>query len=160
MLRRHAGRCARLAWIDVHSGLGESGVGERILACRADDRAAFARAQAWWGPGVTSMYDGSSTSANLSGNCFEAIYDECPQAEYTGIGLEYGTQPIDTVIAALRADHWVARLGDAAPPALREAARDAMRAAFFTDTPEWKQAVLAQGRAATLQAVEGLAARP
>ena len=156
VLRRHAGRCARLAWIDVHTGLGESGVGERILASRAGDAPALARARAWWGP-VTSMFDGSSTSANLSGNAFEAVYDECPQAEYTGIGLEFGTHPIDTVIGALRADHWLARLGRAAPPAQREAVRRAMREAFFTDTPAWKEAVLAQGHEAAAQAIDGLA---
>jgi hypothetical protein len=26
---------------------------------------------------------------------FEAAYEECPQAEYTGIALEYGTLPMD-----------------------------------------------------------------
>jgi hypothetical protein len=158
VLRRHAGRCARLAWIDVHTGLGESGVGERILASRADDTAALARAKSWWGD-VTSMYDGSSTSANLSGNAFEAVYDECPQAEYTGIGLEYGTHPIEAVIGALRADHWLARAGAAAPPGMRAGVRQAMRAAFFTDTPEWKAAILAQGREAVAQAIAGLASR-
>jgi len=156
VLRRHAGRCARLAWIDVHSGLGESGVGERILASRVDDAPALARAKAWWGS-VTSMFDGSSTSANLSGNAFEAVYDECPQAEYTGIGLEYGTHPLEAVFGALRADHWLARLGDAAPAAQREAVRRAMREAFFTDTPAWKGAVLAQGREAAEEAIDGLA---
>jgi hypothetical protein len=157
VLRRHAARCARLGWIDVHTGLGASGVGERIFACRPDT-AALARAQAWWGT-VTSMYDGSSTSANLSGNAFEAVYDECPKAEYTGIGLEYGTLPIDAVIGALRADHWVARLGAGAPPAQRDAVRRAMRTAFFTDTPAWRQAILAQGRDAVAQAIDGLAGR-
>ena len=157
VLRRHAARCTRLGWIDVHTGLGESSVGERIFACRPD-AAALARAKAWWGD-VTSMYDGSSTSADLSGNAFEAVYDECPRAEYTGIGLEYGTHPIDTVIGALRADHWLARLGAAAPPAQRDAVRHAMRTAFFTDTPAWRQAVLAQGREAVAQAIDGLAGR-
>jgi hypothetical protein len=157
VLRRHATRCARLGSIDVHTGLGASGVGERIFACRPDG-AALARAQAWWGT-VTSMYDGSSTSANLSGNAFEAIYAECPQAEYTGIALEYGTLPVDGVIGALRADHWLARLGAAAPAAQRDAVRQAMRTAFFTDTPAWRQAILAQGREAVEQAIDGLAGR-
>ena len=61
VLRDHGTRCARLAWIDLHTGLGPNGHGERIFACRDDD-AAYARAKAWWGD-VTSFYDGSSTSA-------------------------------------------------------------------------------------------------
>jgi hypothetical protein len=48
VLRQHAVACDRLGWIDLHSGLGESGVGERIYAGR-DDPAAQARAKAWWG---------------------------------------------------------------------------------------------------------------
>ena len=47
-----ATRCARLGWIDLHTGLGPSGHGERIFACR-DDAAALARARAWWGEEVT-----------------------------------------------------------------------------------------------------------
>jgi hypothetical protein len=48
VLRNHGQRCARLAWIDLHTGLGPSGVGERIFAGR-DDAVAIARARAWWG---------------------------------------------------------------------------------------------------------------
>ena len=65
VLRDHGTRCARLGWIDLHTGLGPNGHGERIFACR-DDAAAYARAKAWWGD-VTSIYDGSSTSAVLTG---------------------------------------------------------------------------------------------
>ena len=66
---------SRLAWIDLHTGLGPSGHGERIFACR-DDAAAYARAKAWWGD-VTSIYDGSSTSALLTGMMWLAAYEEC-----------------------------------------------------------------------------------
>jgi hypothetical protein len=158
VLRRHGSRCARLGWIDLHSGLGERGVGERIFSCR-DEAASLARAKAWWGSRVTSTYDGSSTSANLSGEAWAAAFDECPQAVYTGIGLEFGTEPLDKVLAALRTDHWIARQGDAVDPARREAVRRQMHAAFFTESSEWKQAVLAQGREAVMQGVDGLASR-
>jgi hypothetical protein len=158
VLRQHGTRCARLGWIDVHSGLGASGVGERIFACR-DDAAALRRAQAWWGPQVTSVYDGTSTARDLVGNVWEAAYDECGQAEYTGIGLEFGTQPMEIVLEALRADHWVARSREDLPQALRDGVRLRMHEAFFTDTPAWKQAVIAQGREAALQGVLGLARR-
>ena len=156
VLRQHASQCRQLGWIDLHSGLGESGVGERIFACR-DDAAARHRAQAWWGNRVTFTEDGSSTSSDLHGNLWHAVYDECPQAAYAGITLEFGTQPQDVVIAALRHDHWVARRRDPHDAQL-EATRAAMRHAFFTDTPAWKQAVVAQAREAASQAIEGMAA--
>ena len=77
VLRRHAGAARRIGWIDVHTGLGPSGHGEKIFAAR-DDAAALARTRAWWGPEVTSFYDGSSTSATLTGVMFNAFHDECP----------------------------------------------------------------------------------
>ena len=156
VLRQHAARCRLLGWIDLHSGLGESGVGERIFSALDEDGAKH-RAKAWWGNRITFTEDGSSTSSDLHGALWHAVYDECPQADYAGITLEFGTQPSEAVLQALRYDHWVARRHDPHDEHL-EAARTAMRHAFFTDTPEWKQAVLAQTRAAAVQAVDGMAA--
>lgn len=129
-------------------------MGERIFACR-DDAAALARARAWWGQGVTSIYDGSSTSAFLTGMAFNAVYEECPQAEYTGLALEYGTVPFEEVIEALRGDHWLHRHPEA-PPALAQAIRARLLAAFYTDTDAWKGQVISQARQAMFQAVDGL----
>ncbi|MCC6851265.1 MAG: DUF2817 domain-containing protein [Comamonadaceae bacterium] len=156
VLEEHGRRCTRLAWIDLHTGLGPSGHGERIHADR-DDAAALARARRWWGPEVTSIYDGSSASALLTGMLFNAAYEVCPQAEYTGLALEYGTQPLEQVTQALRADQWLYRHPEA-PAAQRDAIARAMREAFYTDAPEWKQRVVAQGLQAARQALAGLAA--
>ena len=155
VLQDHARRCARLAWIDLHTGLGPSGHGERIFSAR-DDAATLARARAWWGPAVTSIYDGSSTSARLAGMAFEAVYGECAQAEYTGIALEYGTLPLADVMQALRADQWLENHPEA-PAAQRAAIKRATRDAFYTDTPAWKRQVVAQAHEAALQALAGLA---
>jgi hypothetical protein len=156
VLQDHGRRCARLGWIDFHTGLGPSGHGERIFACR-DDAAALQRARAWWGADVTSIYDGSSTSALLSGLMWLAAYQECPQAEYTGIALEYGTVPITEVLDALRADQWLENHPEVgAPQAV--AIKQRLRDAFYTDTPAWKQQIVAQAFEATTQAVKGLGA--
>ena len=45
VLQDHATRCERLAWIDLHTGLGPSGHGERIFT-GPDDGASVARASA------------------------------------------------------------------------------------------------------------------
>jgi hypothetical protein len=156
VLRQHGATCRQLAWIDIHTGLGESGGCERILACRDDDTARR-RAKAWWGNRVTFTEDGSSTSSELHGNLWHAAYDECPQAAYAGITLEFGTQPQDVVIAALRHDHWVARRRQAHDEHA-EPARAAMRHAFFTETPAWKAAVVQQAREAAVLAMDGMAA--
>ena len=154
VLRQHATRCERLGWIDLHTGLGPNGVGERIFACR-DDAAAFARAKSWWGD-ITSIYDGSSTSALLTGLMWLAAYEECGQAEYTGLALEYGTKPQQDVMLALRADQWLENHPDADDDA-RRAIKRQVRDAFYTDTDEWKARIVAQGIDAAYGAVRGLA---
>ncbi|QCB48102.1 M14 family metallopeptidase [Hydrogenophaga sp. PAMC20947] len=161
VLRDHGQAARNLAWIDLHTGLGPSGVGERIFASREDEQA-LQRARAWWGGGgttpITSIYDGSSTSAPIKGMMWSAIFDECPQAGYTGIALEYGTVPIESVINALRGAHWLA-LHPEAPEALQQDIRRVVRDAFYTDTDEWRAQVVVQARQAMFQAVDGLSGR-
>ena len=160
VLRKHGRQASDIAWIDLHTGLGPSGVGERIYAGR-DDAAAEQRARQWWGgpdgQGLTSIYDGSSSSAFLTGLMWGAIYDECPQARYTGMALEYGTLPLMDMIMALRADHWLHNHPEA-PPELAERIHQQLRDAFYTDTDAWKGQIISQARQAMFQAVDGLAA--
>jgi hypothetical protein len=156
VLRDHGRHCRRLAWIDLHTGLGPSGHGERIFACR-DDAKALSRARAWWGPQVTSIYDGSSSSSLLTGMMWLAAYEECPQAEYTGIALEYGTRPLVEVMTALRAEQWLENHPEA-PAEQARAIKQALRDAFYTDEDEWKERVVTQAVEAVGQAVQGLSA--
>lgn len=158
VLREHASRAKHIAWIDLHTGLGESGVGERIWAGR-DDAQAIARARSWWDGGgatpVTSIYDGSSTSALLTGLMWESIHDECPQASYTGIAMEYGTVELSQVINCLRADHWL-YLHPEASPELAACIKADLKAAFYVDSDAWRGQIVAQGRQSMFQAVQGL----
>jgi Protein of unknown function (DUF2817) len=156
VLQKYAQQCQNLAWIDLHTGLGPSGVGERIFAC-ADDAAAYQRAKAWWGQGITSIYDGSSSSPMLTGLMWMAAYQECPQAQYTGIAMEYGTQPPDQVMRALRGDHWL-QLHPEAPDALRQHIKQDLMNAFYTDTDTWRSQIVTQAMDALHQAVNGLSA--
>ena len=154
LLRQHAAQRAALGWIDFHTGLGPAAHGEKIYAGRnqEDD---FARARRWWGPEVTSSHDGSSTSAERTGVMYLAAYQECPGIEYTGIALEFGTVPLERVFHALRADHWLHNHRHA-PTAQRGAIQREMRDVFFTDTPQWKRAVVSQARADALAAIHHL----
>lgn len=158
VLRDSAQMARKIAWIDLHTGLGPSGVGERIFACK-DDQAALARARQWWGGNgatpVTSIYDGSSTSAFLTGLMWMSVYQECPQAEYTGLAMEYGTLPFPEVTQALRAEHWL-NIHPEASPALARQIKQQMMDAFYIDTDVWKDRIISQARQALLQAVDGL----
>lgn len=158
VLGAHGGAARRIAWIDLHTGLGESGVGERIYAGRNDPEA-IERARRWWGGGgatpLTSIYDGSSTSAPLTGMMWSAVAEECPAAEYTGIALEYGTLPILQMLQALRAEHWLHQHPEAPAEQAAQIKAD-MLTAFYTDTDAWRGQIISQARQALFQAVDGL----
>ncbi len=158
VLRDYGGRASRVAWIDIHTGLGPSAVGERICACR-DEPVALARARAWWGSDgstpVTSIYDGSSTSALLTGLMWNSVYTECPQAEYTGIALEYGTYPMERMIAAMRAEQWL-QLHPQADGVMARRIKQDMLDMFYVDTDAWKARIVDQARTTLAQAVQGL----
>ena len=157
VLRRYAASRRRLAWIDFHTALGPYGHGEKIFS-GPNDRAMIDRAKKWWGIDVTSFYDGSSTSAELTGVNYQAPLAECPGVESTGIALEYGTLPLLQVLQALRADQWL-RNHPEAEAATRTAIKRQVRDAFYCDADDWKGMVYGQARAAMLQALQGLSAK-
>lgn len=157
-LREHARACKRLAWIDLHTGLGPSGHGELIFSGRQTP-ASLERARQWWGPEVTSILDGSSVSTEVKGTVTQAVYEDCPQAEFTGVALEYGTLPPDQVIDALRADQWMQNHPEQVDTATRQRIRRRLRDVFYVDTDEWKAAVVTQGRLRAQQALAGLQLR-
>lgn len=158
VLRRHAAGRQRLSLIDFHTGLGPRGHGERIYNGRAVD-ADLARTRDWWGAGVTSFLDGSSSATPLVGINGNALYDECPDAERAAIALEFGTVPLRETFQALRADHWLHNHADA-PTALRASIRQQMRDAFFVDADDWKRQVVGQARETALTAIARLAPAP
>ena len=65
VLRGQASTLTRLGWIDLHTGLGPRGHGEKIWAGR-DEPEAIARARAWWGAEVTSAFEGSASASQVS----------------------------------------------------------------------------------------------
>jgi hypothetical protein len=154
VLREFGSERSRIGWIDVHTGLGRRGGSERILAAR-HDAATVARARAWWGGAITSTQDDSSSSPALHGQMWSAVYDECPQAQYTGIAVELGTAPRLEVLQALRADQWLARHPEAPEP-LRRSIKQRMRRAFYVETDGWQQHAASETIAAVRAALDGL----
>jgi predicted deacylase len=175
LLATHCASAAQLAWIDLHTGLGSSGHGERMFGygveklqssdaasqakVQAKKQAALATANAWWSNNgatpLTSTEDGTSVSAALTGTISDVGAQECPNTDIVKMTIEYGTVPPLAVLQAMRSDQWN-QLHPQAPAALREANSQAMFKAFFTDTDEWKTAVVAQGVQAMQQAIDGL----
>jgi hypothetical protein len=145
----------RIAWIDFHTGLGPWGHGEKIYNGR-DVASDIARAKACWGQDVTSFFDGTSTSAKLTGVNHNAVYDSCPGVEYAGIALEYGTLPLPEIFMALRADQWLSNHPDV-DAHTRATIKRQVRDAFYGDRDDWKQMIVDQAWTATRQALAHLA---
>ncbi|MEQ1594109.1 MAG: M14 family metallopeptidase [Casimicrobium sp.] len=160
ILRDYTRHTRKLGWIDIHTGLGPSGHGERIFAQCANAHSEYERAASWWaGAGhtpVTRADLGESASTVLSGTTNTVVSTECSNAEATKIVLEFGTQPPLAVLEALRADHWLHNHPHT-PSALAHRIRQQLRDVFFVDTDLWKQQVIAQGQEAIHQCVTGMA---
>lgn len=156
ILETHASRYAHIGWIDVHTGLGPRGHGEKIYAGRRND-AEVARARQWWGADIAVPYQGSSASVDITGHLAGLIYQACPDASPTLMALEYGTVPFDDIVLALRGRNWL-RANPDAPPALRRDILQATQDAFYCHAYDWHGMVLGQSRVAVLQALCGLEA--
>ncbi|MGE8319465.1 MAG: M14 family metallopeptidase [Comamonas sp.] len=154
LLRRYAAQATHIGWIDVHTGLGPNGHGEKIYAGR-NEAADLARARAWWGADVFAPFEGNSESPVVSGPVASTLYDECPQAEKALLAMEFGTWPFVEMIGSLRGSHWLIRHPEAPAP-LQQQIRRQVRDAFYSDNDAWKGAVWAQTRVALLQALTGL----
>jgi hypothetical protein len=145
---------SKIGVIDFHTGLGPWGLGERI-ATPPRASAEFARAARWYGAGVVSPRDGSSSSAPIVGDGLSAIGELLPGAEVTGMALEFGTLSIEKVLDAVRADAWLHAYGDPKSPA-GQSIQKQVRDAFFGDSEDWKGMILGQSLLAMRQAISGL----
>ncbi|MFL6577776.1 MAG: M14 family metallopeptidase [Povalibacter sp.] len=153
----HLSHAARIGIIDYHSGLGPSGVGERmVIASPTSDM--FDRARAWYGASVTSVSSGDSSSSKIAGGWIGAAPDLLPHAEVTAIGLEFGTVKPMLVLDALRADNWLHAYGDPQSPSAH-AIKAAIFSAFYTDSDMWRGMVLGQSLLACNEALTGLQMR-
>ncbi len=155
IVAEHLPHVRRAAVIDLHTGLGPYGYGEPI--CLHDDGAMLARARAWYGAQVTSPAEGDSVSAPLIGHLGLGLVAAMPRAQWTIIGLEFGTMPLHDILLALRADAWLGAHGEADGEQARTI-KQQMRDAFYADEAEWKHKVWARARDMVAKAYAGLAA--
>ncbi|MEV5278160.1 DUF2817 domain-containing protein [Streptomyces sp. NPDC051994] len=148
---------AHVGYIDLHTGLGERGVGEPIFR-GGRDADAHQRARRWYGEALTASEHGTSSSTPIVGNTATAVADGLGDgSQLTAITLEFGTQPGPEVLLALCADAWLHR---SHPPteAVRHDLKRLIRDAFCpADDARWRAQVLQRAREVFDQAVVGLA---
>lgn len=155
ILRSHGANRRSIAWIDVHTGLGRSGHGEKIHAGLPGTPDNLRATRAIWGADVVAAWEGASASRQVAGHVVRAMFDECAGADCVGIALEYGTRKMSS-LDALRAEHWLHRHPQAASPQQRADIKQALRDAFYVDDDEWRGMIAGQCRTALVQACLGL----
>lgn len=155
IVHQHGAGRRHIAWIDVHTGLGPYGHGEKIFGRHAE--ATLNRALSWWGRDLIVATNTDSVSPRTTGHITGCAPEECPDAAITPSTLEYGTLPSPQVRQALRGEAWLAGHPDA-PAATAREIRRAVRDAFYVDADDWKGMILGQFRAFALQTINGLAA--
>ncbi|MCC9308320.1 M14 family metallopeptidase [Kitasatospora sp. RB6PN24] len=148
---------AHVAYIDLHTGLGERGVGEPIFR-GGRDAGAFDRARRWYGDALTASEQGTSSSTPIVGNTAAAVADGLGAgSELTAITLEFGTLPGPEVLLALCADNWLHQHREPAE-AVRSELKQLIRTAFCPAADElWRSQVLRRAREVFDQALTGLA---
>ena len=155
ILRTQGTKRRHIAWIDVHTGLGPYGHGEKIFGRHSEETTR--RAKAWWGSDLIVSTATESVSPRTIGHITGCAPEECPGVAITPTTLEYGTVPNPVVRHALRGEAWLAGHPDA-PAALMREIRQSVRDAFYVDADDWKGMILGQFRSHALQTINGLTA--
>ena len=137
------GKARRVAVVDLHTGLGPYGHGERIVL-HDPNGPAYQNAEAAFGGDFASPTVGNSVATELPGTILEAIETRLPGRDLVATALEFGTVPTPEVRRALRADNW---LHLHAPEGALEgetgqAIKAELKRAFAPDDEDWRRAVL------------------
>ncbi|MDH3737653.1 MAG: M14 family metallopeptidase [Alphaproteobacteria bacterium] len=145
----------RVAFVDIHTGLGPFGHGE--LICRfPPESAAYKRMAAWWAERVIPADDSKSASNSLTGTTTISVSAMLPESEVTSVTLEFGTVGPISVLRAMQAENWLYHHGGVSE-AKANLIKSRMHQVYYPDTDEWKRRVWEQGQLITGRAIEGLA---
>jgi hypothetical protein len=156
IVQRHLYNAARVAFIDIHTGLGPYGHGE-IITGKPPGSQAYQRAVKWWGERIRPP--GDSVSVKITGPIKLAFPGMLPASEVTAVTLEFGTVPPLEVFKAMQAENWLHHHGGKRNPLADEIKAD-MRRVFYPDTDDWKALVWPQGKEVVEQALVGLTFPP
>jgi len=153
---RHAAGAELAVYVDLHSGLGPSGVGLLLQTAPKESVAARLAAALWEGVIRAEPAPGSD-AALASGLIGPAFVAACAPAAATGLVLEFGTRDMLQVVLAVQADNWLQHYGTR-DSAEGRAIGERMRAAFFLEEDDWKEKVCRRAEEVVERALAGMPA--
>ncbi len=151
----HAAGARHLLFLDWHTGLGSYGDAELIGLVRPGTPHGD-RVSRWFGSGLASTRDGTSSSAPVTGTLGSGLRRLLSGTEITSLTIEFGTYPPREVLMPLIADNWLHRKGDLRNGTGRRI-KSEIRKALYPDESAWKELVWQEGLRIMRRAVDGLA---
>jgi hypothetical protein len=139
-IAEHCGNRKQIVHIDLHTGLGPYGVGEKLVVVPVSSPA-YQRAKQLLGDDICAPWAGDSASGPVVGFVGEAFRGLPASTQTTLMALEFGTASIENMLATLRAENWLHAHGDPHSDDARSL-RHLMKAAFFVDEADWQQQVV------------------
>jgi hypothetical protein len=134
-----------VAWLDVHTGLGESGACQLLTGASASS-AGYLEARRIWGESVTSVQSEASVSPPLHGLLEQGVARALgPGCVFAYAAPEFGTHPTDRVVSAFRADNWLHHYGNPGD-AQGQAIKAEMLEAFRPAGEAWASAITRTGQ--------------
>jgi hypothetical protein len=151
----HLGRTHKVSFMDLHTGIGPWC--EHIYLCfHPEGSSARERARAWWGERAVNLQGVTHKKlATYSGTIIDAFAQMLPEAQVTGIVVEFGTLPRRGMQRASLAQRWM-RFEGPRDPVLAAKVRREYEAAFYPADSEWRRAVLEQSREFIDRGVAGI----
>lgn len=147
-----------VAIIDVHTGLGDYGVGE-VICDHPPGSQGVNWARHWYGEAVTEPLLGTSSSVPKLG-LIDFFWHQLLPERCSFVTLEFGTGSTEQLFHVLRGDHWLARQNlEKVNPALAAELHTALLEHFYPAASAWQNAVVDQGLQRIHQALQGLAAQ-
>jgi hypothetical protein len=155
VLRNETRGARRVAWIDIHTGLGPYGVCEMISQA-APEAPAYRRGARWYGDAVRSTVAGDSVTPYLNGDILDGALTEISSAvEVTPFAPEFGTYDLARIFLAMRADNWLHHHGDLESPQAR-AIKAELLEVFRPANADWQSRILDRGARILEQTRDGL----
>ena len=150
-----------VAVVDYHTGLGQPGRGE-LISLEEPASEGYRRAMLLYGTEVKSTKPTENQLDRTEGAVAADVHgsiDALFHGEHTltYVALEFGTVNVLDVLEALRADNWCYQQRNRDPLLAKTIGRD-MRAVFYPDSEDWRQAVLHRSAQVLTKTCTGLGA--
>jgi len=150
-------RGRRVAWVDIHTGLGSYGDYVMLTALAAEEPGAR-RGRVWYGDAVQIIGDGDAVTPICNGSADLGLCgDFAPECAPTFFVQEFGTYDTSRVFRAMRADNWLEHHGGAETDQAQTIKQELLEV-FRPADAAWQGAILAGGARVLQQARDGLAA--